>query len=938
LARRTSNDESTSTRGDPLLRIAVGAALLFLVIGIGLPLVGVRSFAAADLLKRYEPYRSTTPTGFRPTNSCVSDTVDSVLPSSSEFRRRLYDGDWAERSVLESGGSPLGSVPNSATLSPLSVPLFVLPLWLAPAYVKVLEIVACVLGAYLFLRRLGLLRSSAVLGGAIFASSGFMVVWTNWPQTRTAAFIPFLFWAIERFAQERRWTAAVPIAAIVACLIFGGFPAVTGYALYAAGPYALLRCGLAQRVALRKAVGWLIGAAAAVGVGAAVTAWQLLPFASSLGGYGLSRPQTSASHLPAISLATSIFPTAFGSCGGGFSYFGPLNDIETNVFVGAAALVLVGVALVRRPPRNMPFGVRGFFVGAAAIAVVLGWFGGPLLQLAQELPVFSNNQVGRIRSVLGFFLAVLAAIGFDNLQRSREHRSRRAVVAELVAWAIGAAGLLFALHRVQLASDGRPQVSSSRYVLPIVAAIAAAGVVAVASIARVSAVRLGRLSLRSIALATIPVLVLTESLAFVLPFWPRIPVDEFYPKTPLHTFLAAHLDGDRYVSTGGTMLTGTNVFYGLATPNGHAFTNRQWRALLKTVEPAVFRTQTYSAFAAPMPLARAQSPIFDRMAVKYLVVPLRDATYGRVEPPPAANTDVTIPAGGTVDAAIPAGPLRGVSFDVADTLRPRDPLARIDVEVQDDRGRVLARSSRRTYDAIAPGPFLVPVAGEDLAPGQRARVRVHLASTDGVLHLRGSGATPGVTVVRPADDGLRLVFIDGSAVYERLHALPHIRWAAKTRVIADQRTRLMELASDSSIEDTTILDTPGPAAVGAPAQVVVTTDTGDRMRARVSAQGDGYLVVADAPLRGLRVRVDGKNRDLVTADDALVAVPVPRGEHVVTIDYDAPHARLGALVSVASGLLLLLCGAFALRRRPRAQGAHLPDRGEDVAGRSAWRS
>jgi hypothetical protein len=200
---------------------------------------------------------------------------------------------------------------------------------------------------------------------------------------------------------------------------------------------------------------------------------------------------------------------------------------------------------------------------------------------------------------------------------------------------------------------------------------------------------------------------------------------------------------------------------------------------------------------------------------------------------------------------------------------------------------------------------------------------VHLASADGTLDVAGNGAAPSVTVLRPADDGLRLVFTDGSAVYQRLHALPTIRWAAKTRVIADRDTRLAVLASDSSIEDTAILDGPGPAASGAPAKIVVTTDTGDAMRARVSAQGDGYLVVADAPLRGVRVRVDGEKRDLVTADDALVAVPVPKGEHVVSIDYDAPHARLGAFVSLASGLLLLVCGAFALRQRRRARDARV---------------
>ena len=268
------------TRGrDPLLRVAVAGALLFLVIGIGLPLLGVRSFTGADLLLRAEPYRSQlAPTGFKPTNPCVGDTVDAVLPTTADFRQRLLDGDWAQWSTLESGGFALGSVPSLAVMSPDSVPLLLLPPWLAPAYVKALEIAVCVLGMFLFLRRIGLRRSAAVLGGAAFVSSGFMVVWTNWPQTRTAAFIPWLFWAIERFAQERRWTAAAPIAVVVACLVFGGFPSVTGYALYAAVPYALLRCMFIGRGSVWKPLRWFVGVGVAVGVGAALTAVQLLPF------------------------------------------------------------------------------------------------------------------------------------------------------------------------------------------------------------------------------------------------------------------------------------------------------------------------------------------------------------------------------------------------------------------------------------------------------------------------------------------------------------------------------------------------------------------------------------------------------------------------------------------------------------------------------------
>ncbi len=164
------------------------------------------------------------------------------------------------------------------------------------------------------------------------------------------------------------------------------------------------------------------------------------------------------------------------------------------------------------------------------------------------------------------------------------------------------------------------------------------------------------------------------------------------------------------------------------------------------------------------------------------------------------------------------------------------------------------------------------------------------------------------------------MFVDGAAVYQRLGALPRVRWAAKSRVIADTKARLAVLAGDASDDDTAILGAPAAGADGAPAKVDVVTDTGDRIRAHVSAQGAGYLVVADAPMRGLQARVDGKKSTLVVADDALVAVPVPKGDHTVTLDYRAPRARLGALVSLVAAVVLLVCAGFAVRQRRRSRG------------------
>jgi len=96
------------------------------------------------------------------------------MPGISYFRSQLFQGHLVGWQNLVVGGEPLGSVPNLGLLDPLSLPYFVLPLWLAPAFVKLLEIIVAVGGTYLFLRRLDLSRPAATLAGFIFATSGFM--------------------------------------------------------------------------------------------------------------------------------------------------------------------------------------------------------------------------------------------------------------------------------------------------------------------------------------------------------------------------------------------------------------------------------------------------------------------------------------------------------------------------------------------------------------------------------------------------------------------------------------------------------------------------------------------------------------------------------------------------------------------------------------------
>jgi hypothetical protein len=893
-----------------LTALAVLGAVAFALLGIGLPLVGHGTFSGADLILLQEPWKSTAPTGYQPQLPVVSDTIDSVLATHHFYREQLTHGNFPVWNPLAVGGSTLGTGISYAVFSPVNLPYLLLPTWLAPAWAKLLELLVAVGGSYLFLRRLRLTAPAAVVGGVLFASSGFMVTWTNWPQTQVAAFIPALFWAAERFAQTRTARSAVPIAVVIACLLLGGFPSVTGYACYAAAPYLLVRLlQLTGRDPLRLLAGVAkAGLALALGVGACAV--SLLPFLDTLNDLDVleSRGQTPEQKLSPLMLLTTGVWRAFGTATGD-GYWGPDPQIEGLSFLGAGALVLVAFALLRRPGRDTPPGVRWFFAVAAGVAVLLGYVGGPALELAQKLPVFSDNPVPRIRSVLGFFLAVLAAYGYDALVRTaRERRplaaraARLRAAAEVAGWVVvGAVALVAAKRLLDIGTDvGR--VGYVKHQL-LYAALPAAAVFA-AGMAATALRRPGWA--RTAALGVVPLVVVAESLSVVLAFWPRADRDQFYPETPAHAFLADHLGPDRYAARNLTLFPGSNTYYGLRAPTGHSFTTTEWKELLQTLDPNAMATATFSRLTPAVAPNGAGGPLLDVMAVRYFVMSPSDPVQG-VPSPVRAPAIGTLTPGRTVSVPLGTGGVRGVGLVLPAPYTPRDPFARVDVQVVSG-DTVVASASRRFYKAVGRGVFTVPVAAETATGPLTARVTLR---SDQPLPVASA------QVVRPDPaDGLDLVFADGAVVYQRDTALGRFRWADHAQVLPDVRQRLTVLAN---VRDPgrVVLSSPGPAGDGRPASVRVEEDSTDGSTVRVDAQGAGYLVVADADQDGWVATVDGRPADLVPADHAMVAVQVPPGSHEVSLRYTVPGRSRGWLVSAVSvlGLALMALATPLWRRR-----------------------
>jgi hypothetical protein len=897
---------------------AWASVVAFVAAGLGSALLGRSVFLATDLMQRWAPWRSLALGDGSATNIWLGDTLDSAVPQSVLVKQSVLDGHLDVWNPYLAGGVPLGSLPDTGLFSPVSWIWFLVPDSYAPGAAKLVETAVVLLGFVLLGRRLRLSPAAQAIAGLVFVSSGFMVAWTNWPQTRVAALVPLLFWACDRAIVLRRLRDAVPVALVLGSMLLGGFPAIIGYAVYGVLAYAVVRLAV-ERAPWRdwvRAVG--VGALGAL-LGAAVAAWQLVPFAlntsSTIDLAG--RAQTSSMHLGLDSLATALVPDILGNADDP-TWVGTGNPIERFSFLGVGALVLVAVAVVVRR-RGVASSATLYALGGAAVCLVLLYVGGPFLGLAQELPIFADNLVTRLRVMLGFFVALGAALGYDALTRTTDEeapvRRRRAtwVVAVLVA-ALGAAGAVLIVRRALylVPAERIDQVRSGTIVI---------GAVALACLLLALLARTRGRAWRTAAGVVFPVVLAGQAAVVVDGWWPQSDPATFYPTTAMHEFLDENLGDERFISVGQTALPGTSSLYRLRAANGHAFHTAGWRALLEEADPGAMLSPTYSVTS----MDGLTSPALDRLAVRYAVADPGSPLTGDVEELGASVRSQSLEPDGTAISVPFAGPARGVLVELPDGVSG-DRSAGVRIALVDANGDERTATDQVTGAVPAGTSIWVALAGEDVGPDEQLRATVTPLGDSAAGVATTADGEWAVGVVRPPDDGLTVVHTGDATVYERATALDRFRWASQVRVEPDEDRRVALLGSRSLPATAVVLDAPGqPADAGATADVEVVEDAAQRVELAVSSTGAGYLVVADSLNGGgWSATVDGADAELVPADEAGAAVRLTAGESRVVLTYEPPGWRAGWTLTWAGWLVVVAIVVPLVVARVRRR--RVPDR------------
>ncbi|HEY9778025.1 MAG TPA: YfhO family protein [Planktothrix sp.] len=320
-------------------------------------------------------------------------------------------------------GAPWLANMQSQVLNPLQVIA-----WLSPspssadAYVLARLFCAGIL-TFLFLRQFVGMWAS-LFGAIAYMQGGYLMLYLGMPDISVCAYVPGLFWRLERLLRSPDFNSIVLVALFTTLTIFGGMPEVTFLALLLGAIYFVMRV-VVERTdwkSVRTPIARYLAASIA---GIMMGAPQIFPFLEyireSFNAHMGRSPGMVAQSNFALHMLTYFNPLIYG----------PLNKpgVTANVhFSGVTGywgtitffLALLGATtsvkrlIDKRTDGRRSIDLIAVFCLTFSVVMVAKRFGFPLVNWVGMLPVLKLIVFYKYdEPFIGFFVATLAAIGLN---------------------------------------------------------------------------------------------------------------------------------------------------------------------------------------------------------------------------------------------------------------------------------------------------------------------------------------------------------------------------------------------------------------------------------------------------------------------------------------------------------------------------------------------
>jgi hypothetical protein len=549
----------------PFLILLAGVVLAFFYRTI---IFGLLPVPSDTLNGMYYPWRDlyaeTNPNGIPFKNFLITDPVRQQIPW-----RKLVVGQWKAAELPSwngfnlAGYSLAGNI-QAAPFFPGNFLFLLLDFPVGWTALIILSHLAAAWGMYLFGRISGFSRTASLLGGIVYAFSGFAVSWSQWGTiVWVAAFIPFSLSATALYFQtkvRKRQILWIFAAAFFLALSFlSGHTQIFLYGFILNLFYAWW-CFLKTKTGNLRNLFFFYSLLFSV---FGLLSWfQLFP---SIRSYLVSarfsglEPRGDGWFFPWQHLVQFLAPDFFGNPAT-LNYRGVWNYGEFNGYVGVTVLVLAITAIFAKYIRN------GFFRWVLIFSLI-GMTVNPFTIIFDQLrlPVFSTLQPSRLIFLTVFSLIVLGMHSFDRFPVAKARPG-------VYGWVgIGIIlGLLLIMASVFASrGSGGPEdhwlVTQRNLILPI-------AVYLVSFIFYFLSTKLAGNKTGLVFRFALILLVLFDLFRMGWKFLPFTPQSYFYPETELTSYLKKNQKFDSYrtVSVDPTVLPANSAsFYGIRMLEGY---------------------------------------------------------------------------------------------------------------------------------------------------------------------------------------------------------------------------------------------------------------------------------------------------------------------------------------------------------------------------------
>ena len=884
-----------------------------------------------DYIFSFSPWKNEYGPSSGVVNPVLSDSVDNVLPSREYFLKSLEDEGfpfWNNKITL---GTPFGLLmfADTFTINNLSSLLF------GSAYGAVVYhcLKQLITGYffYLFLKSLGLRFSARIFGMLTVSFSTFIVAFAAWNVPDSLIFIPIILYAFEEYRRSINYKWLVVIAFAVLFALLSGFPAIILYSLLFTVAYITFRIITDKNLpSLKQRIAVLSHLAFAFFVGILLSGFSFLPTLEFFNHIGLGYREGAG--LRKFEPETILRFWGTMGCGSPVSnnFVCPSNFNETAIYTGFLSILLAPFALL-----NVKYRKLGIFLITSTILIVsisFGLFG--INTLLGRLPILKLSSNTRIVALLPIVLAMIGALGFDSLLRSK-------LAPNKILWLIIPMSFYILIFTVGNNLDNFLSLdllsrfkTCSLFVGSVLLII-------------LFAILKSKSNKQWIAFGMCVILFLDLTNGMVA-YNGASRADLFYPPTPALTYLKENLESyERFVAVDSrNMIPSMPLSYSLNSINNHWWVSDSYRKVVSTIDENLYaKSKTTQPVFSPTSTDYF-SQLLDIMRVKYLTIDpssIRKIENNSLIFQPEYNDYLSLTQTDSIIQTFVAPhdqQIDHLSLAVSGVNTSQSFILDLKIELANHPGYE-GDTKCTPMDNVQWIECSINVI--TVKKGDNVSIRIgavdpssgiKLASVnfdiyqDGTLIYNGSEVKQDLAfmVFEKDYEGLsqfRPVYDKGLVVYENVEysqKLPMVSniIAMNPEQCEDQLTDI-DLFKTAIVENPPRLESGGLATVSNDDTAIISEYLNNSLEIKTNATSEKMVILSDTWYPGWRATVDGQPAQIYKTNCIMRGVIVPPGEHVVRMFYDPTSFKIGLAITLL-GLILVFSGYALSVKKKKEKG------------------